>query len=233
MITELVLPQDRFSKTKLSDIKKKTFIFGKNGTGKSSIVKCIKKQYANEYEIKVFQGYEQIIADYGKLDLIALGVENVEIQKQIKELEPKIKELEAELEDTPDGKDNLKKRYNQQENVVTEAEKEITEFYKKSASEIKVNNRTLVDSNYNKNDFERNVNNLEEFSEKEVDEAYKIYEQRDIKIEAQNEYSLDKINKLVKTVNKILLTEVIESIYLVFNSTKERIWLQDGISLHK
>ncbi|WP_127161361.1 AAA family ATPase [Veillonella sp. VA137] len=233
MITELVLPQDRFSKTKLSDIKKKTFIFGKNGTGKSSIVECIKKQYANEYEIKVFQGYEQIIADYGKLDLIALGVENVEIQKQIKELEPKIKELEAELEDTLDGKDNLKKRYNQQENVVTEAEKEITEFYKKSASEIKVNNRTLVDSNYNKNDFERNVNNLEEFSEKEVDEAYKIYEQRDIKIEAQNEYSLDKINKLVKTVNKILLTEVIESIELVFNSTKERIWVQDGISLHK
>ena len=38
MITELVLPQDRFSKTKLSDIKKKNFIFGKNGTGKSSIV---------------------------------------------------------------------------------------------------------------------------------------------------------------------------------------------------
>lgn len=43
MITELELPQDRFNVVKLKDIKKKTFIYGKNGTGKSSIVECIQK----------------------------------------------------------------------------------------------------------------------------------------------------------------------------------------------
>lgn len=130
MITELELPQDRFNVVKLKDIKKKTFIYGKNGTGKSSIVECIQKQYSNEYDIKVFQGYERIIADYGKLGLISLGVENVEIQKQIKEKDAEIKLLEADLDDTPSDRETLQKRFKQQEKIVNEIEAELDEFYR-------------------------------------------------------------------------------------------------------
>ena len=183
MITELVLPQDRFSKTKLSDIKKKNFIFGKNGTGKSSIVECIQQQYSNEYDIKVFQGYEQIIADYGKLGLISLGVENVEIQKQIKELEFKIKELEADLDDTPGDRETLQKSYNKQEKVVNEIEDELDEFYRDSTKKLKEEYGNIVGPSYFKNHFLIDIKELREFSAKEVNDANKNIVQESIKTE--------------------------------------------------
>ena len=233
MITELALPQERFNKAKLSDIKKKTFIFGKNGTGKSSIVECIQKQYANKYDIKVFQGYEQIIADYGKLDLIALGVENVEIQKQIKELEPKIKELEAELDETPDGKDNLKKKYNQQINVVNKIKVELDEFYKESAKKIKDEHGNIVGSSYFKNHFLSDIKELCEYSAIEVNDAKKNIAQELIKTERLPGYSLSFINDLVDKVNQILTMEILDVIELKFDNEQERQWIESGVGLHR
>lgn len=174
MITELELPQDRFNVVKLKDIKKKTFIYGKNGTGKSSIVECIQKQYSNEYDIKVFQGYERIIADYGKLGLISLGVENVGIQKQIKEKEAESKVLEADLDDTPSDRETLQKRFKQQEKIVNEIEAELDEFYRESAKKLKDEYVNIVGPSYFKNHFLSDIKELCEFSAEEVNDAKKI-----------------------------------------------------------
>ena len=77
MIEYIELPTNRFRQNRLENLKSKNFIFGKNGTGKSSIVTCIEEQYSEEYDIRVFQGYERIVAEQGQLNSIALGTENV------------------------------------------------------------------------------------------------------------------------------------------------------------
>lgn len=233
MITELELPQDRFSTIKLLDIKKKTFIFGKNGTGKSSIVECIQKQYYNEYDIKVFQGYEQIIADYGKLDLIALGVENVEIQKQIKEKEVEIQTLEVELDDTPGERETLQKLYNQQENIVNEIELELDEFYKESAKKLKDEYGNIVGASYFKNHFLSNIKELTEFSAEEVNDAKKNISQTSIKTKRLEGYSFSFINELVNKVNHILTMEIVNAIMLKFDNEQERKWVESGVGLHQ
>lgn len=62
-----------FSKSELSDLKRKNFIYGKNGTGKSSLVKAIREQYSDTYDIRVFDGWRGIIKENNYLDAIALG----------------------------------------------------------------------------------------------------------------------------------------------------------------
>lgn len=233
MITELELPQDRFNVVKLKDIKKKTFIYGKNGTGKSSIVECIQKQYSNEYDIKVFQGYERIIADYGKLGLISLGVENVEIQKQIKEKEAEIKVLEADLDDTPGDRETLQKRYNKQKKVVNKINLELDEFYRESAKKLKDEYVNIVGPSYFKNHFLSDIKELCEFSAEEVNDAKKNIAQESIKPERLVGYSLSFINDLVDKVNQIRTMEILNVIELKFDNEQERKWVESGVGLHQ
>lgn len=233
MITELELPQDRFNVVKLKDIKKKTFIYGKNGTGKSSIVECIQKQYSNEYDIKVFQGYERIIADYGKLGLISLGVENVGIQKQIKEKEAESKVLEADLDDTPSDRETLQKRFKQQEKIVNEIEAELDEFYRESAKKLKDEYVNIVGPSYFKNHFLSDIKELCEFSAEEVNDAKKNIAQESIKPERLVGYSLSFVNDLVDKVNQIRTMEILNVIELKFDNEQERKWVESGVGLHQ
>ena len=233
MITELDLPQDRFNVVKLKDIKKKTFIYGKNGTGKSSIVECIQKQYSNEYDIKVFQGYERIIADYGKLGLISLGVENVEIQKQIKEKEAEIKLLEADLDGTPRDRETLQKSYNKQKEVVKKIELELDEFYRESAKKLKDEYVNIVGPSYFKNHFLSDIEELCEFSAEEVNDAKKNIAQESIKPERLVGYSLSFINDLVDKVNQIRTMEILNVTELKFDNEQERKWVESGVGLHQ
>lgn len=97
MIEYIELPTNRFKQNRLENLKSKNFIFGKNGTGKSSIVTCIEEQYSEEYDVRVFQGYERIIAEQGQLNSIALGTENVALQPKIEAAEAIVSNLQTEL----------------------------------------------------------------------------------------------------------------------------------------
>lgn len=82
-----------FLNSELTDLKRKNFIYGKNGTGKSSLVKAIKEQYSDDYDIKIFDGWRGIIKKNNYLDAIALGEINVDKQTEIDEIDNKIKEI--------------------------------------------------------------------------------------------------------------------------------------------
>lgn len=97
MIENIELPIDRFSTNRLDNLKLKNFIYGKNGTGKSSIATCIEEQYSEDYDVRVFQGYERIIAEQGQLNSITLGIKNVELQPKIEEAEALVLDLQKEL----------------------------------------------------------------------------------------------------------------------------------------
>ena len=98
-----------FLNPELTDLKRKNFIYGKNGTGKSSLVKAIKEQYSDDYDIRIFDGWRGIIKQNNYLDAIALGEINVDKQTEIDEIDNKIKEIEKEIIEPQDNTENLKK----------------------------------------------------------------------------------------------------------------------------
>ena len=59
-----------------------SIIFGKNGTGKSTICKLIKQQIKDN-DVRIFDGFENIIDDNKRLNAVVLGEENVQIKKNI------------------------------------------------------------------------------------------------------------------------------------------------------
>ena len=97
MIEELKLPDYIFSDTKLKNLKRKNFIYGRNGTGKSSISKAINEEYKENYDVRIFYGGESFIYESESLDAIALGSNNVEVQPQIDKIKKEIDEINAEL----------------------------------------------------------------------------------------------------------------------------------------
>lgn len=99
-----------FLNPELTDLKRKNFIYGKNGTGKSSLVKAIKEQYSDDYDIRIFDGWRGIIKQNNYLDAIALGEINVDKQTKIDEIDNKIKEIEKEIIEPQDNTENLKKK---------------------------------------------------------------------------------------------------------------------------
>lgn len=96
-----------FSDKKVGGFNKINYIYGKNGTGKSSLVKAIKEQYENQYDLHIFQGFNSIIGTDDELNAIALGSENTEITKQISEVNNKIKEIESSIYASENHPDNL------------------------------------------------------------------------------------------------------------------------------
>ena len=86
---------DIFEDNELELDKKITFIFGKNGTGKSTITEEIKK-LNSDYDVSVFQGFNNIIDENHRLNAVVLGEENLIINAQI---EQKKKEIELKQDE--------------------------------------------------------------------------------------------------------------------------------------
>ena len=75
MITEISLPSDRFYDNVITNLKQANFIYGKNGTGKSSITQAVREQYSETYDIRIFQGFNSVVENT-KLNAISLGTAN-------------------------------------------------------------------------------------------------------------------------------------------------------------
>ena len=235
MIQKLSLPSDRFQDSEMSGFKLKNFIFGKNGTGKSSIAKAIKEQYGNQYDIRIFQGYEKIITEKGGLRSISLGTVNAELQPQIDEQEKVIKNLEMELtlQNTEDK--NLYIKQENQKRIVNEVETDIESFCSASARKLKTDFANLVSPNYNKNNFKADLKKMKPVSDFEKKEAEKQFGQSVINIIAPFVYysePIDRLDRFLEPVNMILEMELVEQAVLSFESANERLWVKDGICLH-
>ena len=234
MIQKLSLPSDRFQDSEMSGFKLKNFIFGKNGTGKSSIAKAIKEQYGNQYDIRIFQGYEKIITEKGGLRSISLGTVNAELQPQIDEQEKVIKSLEMELTLQNTEDENLYIKRENQERIVNEVKVDIESFCRDSARKLKTDFANLVspNPNYNKNNFKVDLKNMKPVSDFEKEEAEKQFGQSVINIIAPFVYYSEPIDRFLGPVNMILEMELVEQAVLSFESANERLWVKDGICLH-
>lgn len=75
-----------------------SFIFGKNGTGKTTLAYLFQEQ-SEDYDFRCFQGFDGIVGEDRKLNAVILGEENNEIDKEIKILEKEISDKEKLISD--------------------------------------------------------------------------------------------------------------------------------------
>ena len=87
-----------FDSNELEFDKRITFIFGKNGTGKSTLTEELKNLSAAEYEVSTFQGFLNLIDENKRLNAVVLGEENATISRQIEAKKIEIIEKNSEVE---------------------------------------------------------------------------------------------------------------------------------------
>ena len=132
-MTELQLPSDRFFNSTYSGLKQKNFIYGKNGTGKSTITQTISDLFHATHDVRIFQGFDSV-AENSVLNAISLGKENASIQPQIDQVSLQISELEKDLIANDSRPDNLYARYQAKKKEYKEQEKSINDNFRSSAS---------------------------------------------------------------------------------------------------
>lgn len=88
-----------FVEKEIVDVKPINFIFGKNGTGKSTIADIIKNKIDSDtVEVRIFNGFDGIVDNENlTLNAFTLGEKNNEIQRQIDALVNQQKELNNSL----------------------------------------------------------------------------------------------------------------------------------------
>lgn len=149
-----------FQNKKFQGLKKINYIYGKNGVGKSSLVKAIKEQYGEKYNICIFQGFEQLFGHNKELDAIALGEDNKKSEKIINHLEKEIKLIDEKILEPVVPNPASPNLYEQKEkNIgsVTKKEREIDSFKKKAAKRIKDAHVDLTGASYSKNNFSKDI----------------------------------------------------------------------------
>lgn len=148
--------------------KKVNFIFGKNGSGKTTISDEILKQFSDTYSVHVFKDFDGV-ATNERLDAVALGTKNAAIQKQIDAVDVDIANLKKEVDKPDDDAENLyttalaaKKSYDDQSS-------KLDRFYRLSASQIKgQSNPQIANPSYNLNDFKREISSAKALDDEEI-----------------------------------------------------------------
>ncbi|WP_422803518.1 AAA family ATPase [Streptococcus sp. FT1-106] len=206
------------------------FVFGKNGTGKSTLSRLIKEQFP-EKDVRIFQGFESVISN-GELNSVTLGAENVSVEKQINKLKRQIESKNVELDEQQIiymSKVTEKQRVSDELNQII---KNINKVYIESARKIKNNSYHIAPPSYNKNDFEDELRYAIPLSQEEIKQL-----RENLKIEERHasEYDFIDINfqeKLDK-VNSILSETVKETIVISRLDTPDKVDFADrGRHLH-
>ena len=164
--------EERFETNTFTIDKNITFIFGKNGTGKTTLTNLLKDN-ATDYEVSVFQGFETVVSESNMLDAVILGKDNVEIDKKIAEKNAEIEKIKSDVErieknisEQPDDPNNLWARYEEKKTEYNNQKDKLDKFFRTAASKInKENDPTIADTNYDKNCFEKEISIATEQSE--------------------------------------------------------------------
>lgn len=160
----------RFSSinAKLSLDKSVNFIFGKNGTGKTTITDELKEQFSGSYNVCIFKDFEGI-AENGRLNAVSLGTENAEIQEKIDSLDSKIAVIGKDIEKPEDRTENLYTKAASAKKSSDNQAAKIDKFYMASARQIKSqSNPTIASPSYDKNAFKNELGGAKSLTDQEV-----------------------------------------------------------------
>lgn len=218
-----------------------TFIFGKNGTGKSTIANRLKNEC--DYEVSVFQGFSNIIDDNKRLNAVVLGEENATINRQIEakkiEIEAKnvkIDEIKKTLQNPNDESiSNLWTQKEEAEQNYKTMQRKIDDFYSKSASRIKqIDNPRVAITSYNKRNFKDDIADAKVLSEEELNRCNATIKS-EIKYAPEIVFPKIDFQALKKQTNNLLKKSVIERVKInrLENNVEKRAFAERGFNIHK
>lgn len=180
-------------------LKNKNFIFAKNGSGKSTLTNIIKEKCSDMCNVCVFQGFESVIGADRRLNVVVLGEENLELQKQIDTLDETISNLNA-------NKATLESEKKITQKNVSDQTAKIGKFHTDSAREI--TNTLNLGRNYNKNKFKSDITNAKKIESNELAQLKKIQtEQAKANISEVKSLNID-LSAYLQSVNEIITSNI-------------------------
>lgn len=231
-----------FDDNELELDKKITFIFGKNGTGKSTITEEFKRLSA-DYEVSTFQGFLDIIDENKRLNAVVLGEENATINRQIETKKSELMMKNAEVEAirvnlTKPDDDSISNFWTKKEKAMKDfeaAQKKMSDFYTQAASKIKsMDNPRLASLTYNKRNFQEDIDEATILAEDELKQCIATIKSE---IKEAPVISFPKVNlkELETNVDVILQKSVIERVKIrrLENDTEKREFAKKGYHIHK
>lgn len=239
MVLDLKI-SDIFYDSQLCIDKKITFIFGKNGTGKSTLASLLKKQIV-DYDVRCFEGFDDIVGQDKRLNAVILGEENNEIEQQIKNYESEIikkenciKEIEKEINESTENPYNLWKKVDEKKSELYLQKKKINNFYSDSARKIKnLNDPQVSSTSYNTKDFQLEIENAKLLTKDEI-EAYRKNLKTDVKKANVINFKKVDFEKLLQDTNTLLLKKVQEKEIIpeIHGSIEKTSFAEKGFNLH-
>lgn len=226
---------------KMSFDKKVTFIYGKNGTGKTTLSHLIKEQCEKEYDVELFQGFDGVVDSDYKLNAVILGEENVTVSKKIAVLQEKTKKINDKIDELKKGIDSitvsspqsLGAKQKRKKEECRSLERELGNFFSASAAEIKNKEPKIAKSTYQKNDYMRELAFAKELNEKDRETFSRM-----LLTEEKIALSIDIPNMRLKTLSKrtndvlIRFVEEQRGIIGIDNNEKSN-FAQAGLKIHK
>lgn len=232
MLGELNLSNSEvFKNDLLPELKQKTFVYGKNGTGKSTVAKLIKEQGENIHDVLVFSGFESVVGTDRQLNAIALGIENKELQPKIDIARKEVVDLEKKV--NPDISSSEGSKKIEAETEHSRARNQLSKYEKQAAADLKHSHQDVITNiGYDVRNFRSDVKKAQKLDADSVQKLYTEIAQHvlpNVKFTTVPEISA---NKYLQSVTEILEESVTETIAIKFNSDKQRNWVREGLNLH-
>jgi len=239
---------NRFEDEEIDFSKSINIIYGKNGTGKSSICRLMKEQWKDK-EVCIFRGFNELLDENEKLNAIVLGEDNSKINKEVTSLEEKISEIEREIEEKKenieepeegDDRVNLFTEKRDLENQKTKKENREDKIYTAGASKVKQKGSlSLFDGKqYDKNNFKNDLKEAKEQGKLSKEEIKTLRETITV-VEKDN---VDEINSVFIDLKeeqkeiKSLLEKTVkptENILELKNDPQKQEFAKAGLGCHK
>lgn len=234
MINNVNLPIDRFETPILENLKAKNFIYGKNGTGKTTISHAILKQYNDQFDIHLFEGFNSVVGDNHILDAISLGTQNAKVQPLIEEAQKKLTEIDKDLMPLDDKGINIYSELQRINKQLELQEDALEDCYTKSAKKIKIEHQKLVNNfNYNRKNFIKDIRLAHKLSDDEVKVQTSLLNQKVLGQINKIHFPSIEPSKYLQAVNEILEAKIIKSALISFKSKEDQEWARQGLNLHK
>ena len=215
--------------------KKVNFIFGKNGTGKTTIADEIAAQFSDRYSVQVFKDFDGVVVNE-RLDAVALGTENAKIQKLIDIVDGEILEISKQIDAPEDDSDNLLTKAEMANKEHETKRNKIEDFCIRSAQQIKnKSNPNIASTSYDKNAFKRDISKASKLDEKEIaakKDTIKADKKPDVSFISFPTIDLE---VYLKSVNDILNSRVEqpESIPDLKNNPAKQQFAKTGLDVHE
>lgn len=223
--------------------KKVSFVFGRNGTGKTKLAKLIKEQNTDR-DVRLFSGFDGVLGNDGTLNAIILGETNNEIETEIEKIEDsilikknEIKRIINNITETKDatGKidDNLWKQRNDNIKLYESKERELNSLLRNKASIIKNMNPPISVPAYNITHYKADIAESKRLSTEEISICEQVLKS-EVKVVKFNEIALVDLEKYLISTNSVLATKVNEVLVIErLENNDKRNFAKDGLEIHK